>query len=821
MQRYDFLARYAINTKSNCTIKPNINRFNEYMKRLLTLYIFLVGMSTMLLAQSFTLRGKVMNEKMSPIGFATVMCQSQGKVAMTDLHGEFTLRLQSADSVTVKFSMLGYKSKIRTLRSPRGRQNLQIVLYPDAQTLDEVQVTEMKRQTGQTQEIKKELLKRMPGTNGNSVESLIQTQAGVSTHSELSSSYNVRGGAFDENSVYINNVEVFRPFLVRSGQQEGLSIINPDMVDKIGFSTGGFEAKYGDKMSSALDITYKNPQHFEASAEASMLGASAYAGFGGKNFSWSNGLRYKTTKYLLGSMETDGEYKPNFLDYQTYLHFTPNKRWTIDFIGNISDNHYNFYPESRETKFGTMENVKSFKVYFDGQEKDLFRTFFGSLGITRNIGRNTSLSLIGSAFHTKEQEKYDIQGQYWLTQTETSENLGVGTYFQHARNYLSAHVENLKLLFKHKAKQHNIESAVTIKREHIDEQSAEYEMRDSSGYNIPNTPDALNMIYTMRADNALNATRTEFYAQDTYRFTSAHEHTFFTLNYGVRMSHWNFNRETIFSPRLSLGIVPAFSQNTTFRIAAGLYYQAPFFKELRDTTTRHGITYATLNRNAKSQRSVHFIAGMDYRFNVSQRKYKFTAEAYYKALSRLTPYSINNVKVTYFDAGEASGHAMGLDFKLYGEFVPDRDSWLSLSLMDTKMKIGGKSIPLPTDQRWGFNLFFTDYFPGTDRWTMTLKLSYADGLPFSAPHREIVDNSFRAPAYKRADIGMSYRLLGNDDRSRKSIFKNIWLGIDCLNLFDLDNVNSYYWITDVVGQQYAVPNYLTGRQINAKINFEF
>ncbi len=354
------------------------------------------------------------------------------------------MQLHSADSVVVRFSMIGYKTKTRVLRRPKSTQNLQIVLYSDNTTLNEVQITGQRIQSGQTQELKKEDMKLAPNASGNGVEALIQSQAGVSTHSELSSQYNVRGGAFDENSVYINNVEIYRPFLVRSGQQEGLSIINPDMVEKIGFSTGGFEAKYGDKMSSALDITYKLPKKFEASVAASLLGASAYVGFGNKKFSWSNGIRYKTTKYLLGTLETNGEYKPSFLDYQNYLNYKPNRRWTIDFIGNISDNHYNFEPEDRETKFGTLQNVKSFRVYFDGQEKDLFRTYFGTLGIRRNITDSTSIAVLASAFSTKEQEKYDIQGQYWLTQTETSENLGVGTYFLHARNYLKAHVESVK-----------------------------------------------------------------------------------------------------------------------------------------------------------------------------------------------------------------------------------------------------------------------------------------------------------------------------------------------------------------------------------------
>jgi hypothetical protein len=586
-------------------------------------------------------------------------------------------------------------------------------------------------------------------------------------------------------------------------------------------------------MSSALDITYRRPKRFEAAVDASLLGAGAYIGFSNKKFAWSNGIRYKTNRYLLGTFDTNGEYDPNFLDYQTYLNWRPNSRWSFDIIGDISDNHYNFTPKDRETKFGTLENVKSFRVYFDGKEKDLFRTFFGSLNITRHYGDSTSVSLIASAFKTDEKERYDIEGQYWLNQTETSENLGIGTYFQHARNYLKGNVESIKLMARHTAKQHDIEGALTYKMEHVEEQSGEYEMRDSAGYIVPHTGKDLYMVYSLRANNTLNSNRFEMYVQDTWRFksggveandstdTDSDTPTLYTLNYGVRFSHWNYTRESILSPRASLSIIPSFNQNLSFRFATGLYYQAPFYKELRDTTTINGVTYALLNNKIKSQRSFHFIGGLEYRFKINNRPFKFTTELYYKLLSNLIPYSVNNMKVTYYGDNKASGHAAGLDMKLYGEFVPGTDSWLTFSLMNTKMNFNGHSMPLPTDQRYALHLFYTDYFPGTDRWLMTLRLTYADGLPFSAPHRELERNEFRAPAYRRADIGMTYRLLNNEDHHSKSIFKNIWLGVDCLNLFDISNVNSYYWITDVTNQMYAVPNYLTRRQINAKVRFEF
>lgn len=792
----------------------------KYLKTSILFVLFLM-VTQVAIGQSFTLQGKVSDKDGNPIELASVMVVSQGKLAMTNLKGEFHMQLHSEDSVKVRFSMIGYKSKERVLRRPQGKQTLLIQLLDDNE-MQEVIVEGKTKQHGTTEELDVEKVKQGPSATGNAVEEMVQTQAGVSTHSELSSQYNVRGGTFDENSVYINNIEVYRPFLVRSGQQEGLSIINPDMVQSVGFSTGGFEAKYGDKMSSALDITYKRPKRTEASLTASLLGASAYLGIASKKFTWTNGVRYKTNRYLLGSLQTKGEYKPSFLDYQTYLSWQPSKRWQIDFIGNISDNHYNFQPEDRETNFGTLQNVKKFRVYFDGQEKDLFRTYFGSLSITRHLSPRTDVSLLASAFSTREQERYDIQGQYWLTQTETSENLGVGTYMQHSRDYLNANVKSLKLMLQHRMGKHKIEGGVTYKVEQVKENSAEYEYRDSAGYNVPHTGRDLRMIYALRAKNELNAKRTEAYLQDTWNFqTRDSVPTLFTFNYGVRFAHWSFNGESIVSPRASLTITPGKNRNLSFRIAGGLYYQAPFYKELRDTSVVNGITYATLNESIRSQRSIHALASMSYRFEMMGRPFKFTAEAYYKALSQLVPYSVDNVKVTYYGDQQATGHATGLDLKLFGEFVPGTDSWLTLSVMNTRMRLNGKSIPLPTDQRYALNLYFTDYFPGTTRWRMSLKLAYADGLPFATPHQELENNSFRAPAYKRADIGMSYRLLDNHDGSRNTIFKNVWIGLDCLNLFGINNVNSYYWVTDIAGQQYAVPNFLTGRQINGRVTVEF
>ncbi len=792
------------------------------MKRkycILTIIFCLVSM--MAKAQSFILSGKVSDEDGNGIELATVSCLEQGAVTVANLKGEYTLNLKSADSVVVKFSMVGFQTRTRVLRRPKGKQRLLVTLHP-MESLDEVVVTEKRRQTTGTDQLDTKNLRQTPSTTGNAVEELVQQQAGVSTHNELSSQYNVRGGSFDENSVYINGTEVYRPLLIRSGQQEGLSVINSDMVEKIGFSSGGFEAKYGDKMSSALDIQYRKPTRLEGNLQASLLGGSIFLGYGNKKFSMSHGLRYKTNRYLLGSLETKGEYRPNFLDYQTYITWSPNKRWDVDFIGNISENHYNFKPSDRETSFGTMQDVKSFKVYFDGQEKDIFRTLFGTASITYHPTEKTNVKLQVAAFHTKEQETYDIQGQYWLDDTQTQENLGVGTYMEHARNYLTANVQSVKLTVNHKAKRHDIAGGFTMKWEEIEENAREYEMRDSSGYSIPHTGKRLDMIYSLASKNKISSTRLEAYLQDTYRFQtgSGEKPNLWTLNMGVRLANWSYNKETIISPRISLALIPAFNEDMTFRLSTGLYYQAPFYKELRDTTTINGRTIVTLNQDIKSQQSIHIVGAFDYRFRLANRPFRFTAEAYYKILRNLVPYNVQNMKVVYYGENLAKGHAAGLDLKLYGEFVPGTDSWLTFSVMSTRQTINGMSVPLPTDQRWGVNLHFTDYFPGTQRWKMTLRLAFADGLPFGAPHRGLEKQQFRAPAYKRADIGMSFLAYHNENRTTFGV-RRIWVSAEGLNIFGISNVNSYYWVTDVTNQQYAVPNYLTGRQINGKVIVEF
>lgn len=766
------------------------------------------------------LYGKVVDEYDTPVEFVSVIVEKSGAFTVSGTNGRYSLNVGQEDSIYVTCMKVGYRTKkfiIPLLRADSMRYDFKI--SSKSIMLGEAGITAMRKQTDLVQRIKSGYTRNMPSTTGNGVEEIIATQMGVSIHNELSSQYNVRGGSFDENCVYLNGVEVFRPMLIRSGQQEGLSIINSNMVEDIDFSAGGFPARYGDRMSSVLDITYKRPEQFEASFGGSLMGADAYVGFGNKNFSMMNGLRYKTNEYLMGSTDTDGEYDPRFIDFQNYTSWSPSKHWTFDFIGNISDNKYNFVPNDRETSFGTMDNPLNFKVYFDGQEKDVFRTYFGSFGITYKFNSKSSLQWLSSAYTTKEQETYDIRSEYWLNPATGQEQLGVGSYLEHARNFLSARVLSTALRLRAGIGRHTILGGLSIRSEKIKENSSEWEMRDSSGYSIPHSPDELQLIYNLRAKTEVTTTRIESYLQDNYRFIN--KIGVFNLNYGLRLANNSWNKETLLSPRVSLGLIPTKNDNFTFRFATGYYYQSPFYKELRDTVTVGSNTVVKLNRNIKSQRSIHFLLGMDYQFKAAGRAFRFSTEAYYKVLDNLIPYNINNLRVVYYGENLAKGHVAGVDFKLFGEFIPGADSWITLSLMSTKQQYKGLSLPLPTDQRYNLSLFFTDFFPGTNKWKMTLKAALADGLPFGAPHSGIEKNNFRAPSYRRVDIGMSYRLLNNEGkRSLRNPIRNIWLGVDMLNLLDIKNVNSYYWITDITNTQYAVPNYLTGRRFNFRFLVE-
>lgn len=776
-----------------------------------------------IMAQNVTIKGRVTNEHHAPIEIANISIQGKPFGTIADLNGYYSLTCQSEDSLVVVYSMIGYQTRKRTFRNPTDTLIVNVMLPSVNLELQEVEVVDRERQMGGTQKLKADRLRLQPSASGNGIEDMIKSQAGVSSNNELSSQYNVRGGNFDENSVYVNGIEIYRPLLIRGGQQEGLSFINPDMVSAISFSTGGFEAKYGDKMSSVLDITYRKPREFESIVSASLLGANAYVGWGNNKVSISNSVRYKSNNYLLGTLDTKGEYKPNFVDYQAYLDWRITDKLNFSVIGNISRNEYNFTPTDRTTSFGTLEDVKEFKVYFGGWETDLFRTMFGAVSLNFTPNEYHQFTLQTSAFQTKEEETYDILGEYWLNDINTDRSLGVGGYHEHARNYLDANVYTVALTGKHYLKSNDLRWGVEWKRDYFSDNQREWELRDSAGYNIPVSDELLKPIYSLKSSTSLTSNHISAYIQDTYKFNSSIG--VISINAGARISYWDWNNEVIFSPRASIGLIPKFNRNTTFRFSTGAYYQTPFYKEMRDTITTNGITEVTLNKNIKSQRSIHFVLGYDYHFKIFRRNFKLTAEAYYKKLDNLIPYTLDNVRIVYYGENCAKGYATGLDLKLFGEFVPGSDSWITFSIMDTKEKINnGDWIPRPTNQLFNLSLYFTDFFPGTDRWKMNLQGVYADGLPFSPPHTDREKQIFKAPAYMRVDIGMSYRLLNNEDyiyrTGIRQYFKNIWLGIDAFNILGIDNVNSYYWVKDISNNNFAVPNYLTGRLINIRAILE-
>lgn len=782
------------------------------------------------------IHGKVLEQEGDkPIEFVTVRIAGTAIGTTTGLDGTFRLSAPERDTLTVIFTCIGYQEMKRTLINPRGDLALNVRMHNKEKELQEVQVTDFRKQTNQMQNIKADSYHLAADATGGSVESLLTTMAGVNSNNEMSSQYSVRGGTYDENLVYINGTEVYRPQLITSGQQEGLSVINPDMVGAIGFSTGGYGVEYGDKMSSALDITYREPESFEASITGSLMGASLTLGQSSKRFSQLHGIRYKRNASLLSSMETKGEYDPSFFDYQTNLTYHISPKWKVGFLGNIAINNYKFVPVTRQTNFGTSVDAKQFKVYFDGHEKDKFETYFGALKLGFTPNKSTGLDFIASGFLTNELVAYDISGEYWLDKAGTTGQgnpdaaiggeLGVGRYVEHARNRLKISVFSLGLSGHTALKGHNFTYGLSLHHQKIMERSREWELRDSAGYTLPTDGQHIRMIYNLSARHDLSTNRFAIYLADGYRLNSSSG--YWALNGGIRLSYWDFNKEWLFSPRFNVAFVPARNNAWTFRFATGLYYQQPFYKEFRQPITdSDGNTVVSLNNSIKSQQSLHFVFATDYTFRAFDRPFKLTGEAYYKKLSKLIPYEIDNLKVVYQGQNLTSGYTAGLDFKLFGQFVPGTDSWISFSVMKTNEKLNGVNVPRPTDQRYALGIYFTDYFPKIPKLKFSLRGIINDGLPTTSPHSSRDKGYFRAPAYKRLDIGLHYALVAplTDGENRSGIhrwLKSAWIGVDVFNLLDISNVSSYYWVTDVNSIQYAVPNYLTRRQFNVRLTLNF
>ncbi|MBD5289420.1 MAG: TonB-dependent receptor plug domain-containing protein [Bacteroides sp.] len=801
------------------------------------MYRFLTFLSLTLIcvafciAENIKISGRVIDNEEKPVEFATVRIAGKAIGTNTDLQGNYTLTVAREDTIPVVFSCIGFKTVVSKLIDPKGEITLNAKLFPEASELTEVEVVGFRQNINGMQSFDTDAFKTSPDVSGGSVEAMLATMPGVNSSNEMSSQYSVRGGSFDENSVYINGVEIYRPQLVRSGQQEGLSIINPDMVGNVKFSSGGFPARYADKMSSALDITYREPQALEGGFSASLMGGSLFFGQSSSKFSQLHGARLKKNNSLLSSQETKGEYDPLYFDYQTNLTFKPSEKLTFNFLGNISVNHFNFIPANRETSFGTSDNIKQFTVYFDGQEKDRFETYLGSFSATYRHNRATSFQLGISGFMTSELVAYDISGEYWLDQAGTGGEggvggeLGVGKYMEHSRNRLKASVIQTSLRGTTTVRSNHLTYGFVWQHENFRDRTKEWEWRDSAGYSLPTAPAGVHLVYNLSSRHDVAANRIAFFAEDALYIER--DKFSLTLNGGLRFSYWDFNREFLVSPRVNLSLIPLDHSYWNFRLATGLYYQQPFYKEYRLAVVDPlGNSNIELNRDIKSPSSFQFLVGADYTFRAMSRPFKITAEAYYKALSRLISYEYDNLKVNYSGINDSKGHIAGLDFKLFGQFVEGMDSWFTFSLMNTSQTLNGKKVPLPSDQRYAFSLYFTDYFPKFPKLRFSLRGIFSDGLTMTAPRVSRDIAWFRAPAYKRVDIGVSYQLVGAPTEGVRPYnfwrhFKDITLSLDLFNLFDISNVSSYYWVTDVNNIQYAVPNYLTRRQVNLRLDVSF
>lgn len=800
-------------------------------------YLFLVVLTGFFclnsLAQSnnATLKGIVLNSEGRPLDMVNISLKDYVLGTSSKRDGTFNLRIPAQKKVIVVFSSMGYQTTFDTITAkPEEIITLKINLQESNLKLAEVIVTQNRREGGNVTRIDPKMLDLVSGSATGAVETLIKTLPGVSSNNELSSQYNVRGGNFDENLVYVNDIEVYRPFLIRSGQQEGLSFINSDMVSTIEFSAGGFDAKYDDKMSSVLDIKYRKPAGFAGSAMVSLLGATAHledVALNGK-LSHISGIRYKTSQYLLGSLDEQGEYDPQFFDFQTYITYQFSDEFDISVLGNIARNQYKFVPETRETTFGTWDAPLNTKIYFDGQEVDDFQTYLGAVSGNYHPNNHLNLKFIASAYYATEKETYDILGDYYLNELERDMskeeygdsvlNLGVGSFINHARNNLKSKVYSFAHRGAFDTGNHLINWGVKFQHEDIDSKINQWVFRDSTGYSIPYSDTEVLLYSKLNSKNRINSNRITGFVQDNFKISSSSGDLY--LNGGIRFHYWDFNNEFLVSPRATINYYPEWETKISFRLSGGMYYQTAFFKELL-------FTDGALDYGNKAQRSYQLLAGTDFLFTAWDRPFRVTSEAYYKYMDRLIPYQIDNVRIQYLPELESFGYATGIDTKINGEFVSGLQSWASLSFMSTKENIiddGYGWIRRPSDQWMNFSLFFQDYLPGNPSYKMQLSGFYGAGLPAGPPNGEPYQRIYKVPPYRRIDVGFSKVLISEANPLNRGFFSNLkdaWISLEVFNLLNINNTISYYWVSSMEGDQFAVPNYLTGRRINLKLNVKF
>ncbi|MBL4670475.1 MAG: TonB-dependent receptor [Flavobacteriales bacterium] len=835
--------------------------------------IILMFLSIGSYAQKATVSGFLIDSKGKALENANIAILGASGTK-SDKNGKFSIQIPANQDIQIGITYIGYSTIIKTFNlKPNETASFSLKMKQKSHNIDEYRHEVEGNRGDPMVKIEPKLASNFTSASG-SFEAILKTLPGVSSNNELSSQYSVRGGNFDENLVYVNDIEIYRPFLTRSGRQEGLSFINSNLVSDIKFSAGGFGARYGDKMSSVLDVTYKEPEEFAGSFTASLQGAAMHIEGASKNhrLTYLTGVRFKTNQYILQSLDTDGSYRPSFFDVQTFITYDINEKWEIGFLGNIAQNKYKFIPETRETDFGTINESLQLTVFFEGQEVDQFQTYFGAISNTFTPKEGVELKFITSAFSTLEDEKFDIEGAYRIDELErdlSSDNFGdvkfnrgVGTFFDHARNTLDAYVLNAEHKGKKITKNHTTFWGVKYQHEFIDDKLSEWGFIDSTGFFIPSattdsigytTPsvqgeELLELNEVLKSRVTLNSNRYSAYLQRSWVWE--HDSINYTFNAGIRSAFWDLNQELIISPRVAFSFEPNWKKDYLFRLAGGVYYQPPFYREMRDFE-------GDINKNIKSQRSYQAVLGSDYNFEAWGRPFKFTTEIYYKHMENVIPYEVDNVRIRYFATNNANAYAAGIDFKINGEFVKGVESWFSMSIMKAQENLTDDSfttylnsdgetivagfttnaiavdsfitepgwIPRPTDQRVNFALYFQDYIPGLPSLKMHIALYYATGLPFGPPdNHDRYKATLRIPPYRRVDLGFSYLLKdANKEHKSKLIkgFKNIWVSAEVFNLLQINNVISYLWIKDVTNRTYAVPNYLTSRQLNLKFHFEF
>lgn len=814
---------------------------------LLKLLTFLLPLFA--LAQTASVNGVILSEGEFPLQAVNIKTETTG--TSTNENGFYKLTIPSNTDVTIVYSHVSHKNVTVTVNLKNGEVfEFNPILKTDVDQIETIVINGRKRKDIQgIITIDPKTLTKIPGAQAG-VENLLKTLPGVSGNNELSTQYSVRGGNFDENLVYVNGIEVYRPFLVRSGQQEGLSFINSDLVQNVDFSAGGFQAKYGDKLSSVLDITYKRPREFEVAADLSLLGGSVAVGTASKDskFTSITGLRYRDNSLLVNAKETETNFNPVFVDAQTYLTYRISDKLELSFLGNASLNRYNYQPQTRQTNFGTLDNPLALLVFYQGQERDSYQTLFGALQADFQLNEHVNLGLVASTYHTTEEEHFDILAQYRLGEVNSNigdEDLGevefsegIGGQLNHGRNDLDALITTIEHKGTANIEDNEIKWSVKYTNEDIRDRLIEWEVIDSAGFSInppasggfnqePYEPDTfpITAFQNIQARNNTQINRIQAYLQWSKRSTLGDADVWY--NAGVRAHNWQVkdgnvtgDNQIVISPRAQFAIKPNWEKDMLFRVSGGLYYQPPFYRELRDAT-------GTVQPNVKAQKSIHLVLGNDYSFKMWNRPFKLTTEAYYKNLSDVNPYTVENVRIRYQADNNATAYAYGLDMRLNGQFVPGTESWFSFGYLKTEENIDNRgNIARPTDQRLKFAALFQDYVPNLPNFKMYLNLVYNTGLPGGSPsYADKYQYQSRLPDYKRADIGFQFVVVDAKKQFQsgwKKPFKELSFGFEIFNVFDVQNSITNTWVRDVYSKrQYAIPNYLTPRVFNVRTTMKF